>query len=144
MLWASKGHQGLIHKWREENDLAPVTWHHCILHQENLVAKSFDMSYVTRVITSTVNWIRANAFNHRKFKKFLADVDADYGDLVMFNAVRWLSRSTCLKRFYNLIPEIKKFIEGKKDIPQLGKEKWVADLAFMVDITTYLLSLNRT
>ena len=44
----------------------------------------------------------------------------------------------------DLIPEIKTFIEGKKDILQLGKEEWGADLAFMVDITTHLLSLNRT
>ena len=62
----------------------------------------------------------------------------------MFNAVRWLSRSTCLKKFYDLIPEIKTFIEGKKDIPQLGEEEWVADLEFMVDITTHLSPLNRT
>ena len=97
-----------------------------------------------RVVISTVNWIRANARNHRKFKKFLAQVDANYVDLVMFTAVRWLSRATCLKRLYDLIPEIKTFIKGKKDIPHLGKEEWVADLAFMVDITTHLLSLNCT
>ena len=105
-----------------------------------MLTKSLDVSNVTRVVTSTVNWIRVNALNHRKFKKFLADVDADYGDLVMYNAVRWLSRSTCLKRFYDLIPEINTFIEGKKDIPQLGKEEWVADLAFMIDITTHISS----
>ena len=49
--------QGLINKWREENDLAPVTWHHCILHQESLAAKPLNMSNVTRVVISTVNWI---------------------------------------------------------------------------------------
>ena len=69
--------QELINKWREENDLALVTWHHYILHQENLVAKSLEVSNVTRVATLTVNWIRANALNHRRFKKFLADVDTD-------------------------------------------------------------------
>ena len=122
--------QGLINKWREENAFSPVTWHHCILHQKSLVAKSLDVPNVTKVVISTVNWIRANALNHRKFKKFLVDVDADYGDLVMFSAVRWLSRVACLKRFYDLIPEIKTFVEGKKGIPQLGNEEWVADLAF--------------
>ena len=131
--------QGLIKKWHEENDLAPVTWHHCILHQENLVTKFLDVSNVTRVVTSTVNWIQANALNHHKFKKFLADVDADYGDLVMFNAVQWLSQSTSLKRFYDLIPEIKTFIEGK-DIPHVGKE-WVADLVFMVSILPHIFHL---
>ena len=46
--------------------------------------------------------------------------------------------------FYELILEIKTFVEGKKDIPQLGNKEWVADLAFVVDITTHLSSLNRT
>ena len=112
-----------------------MTWHHCILHQKSLAAKSLDMSNVTRVVISTINWIRVNALNRCKFKKFLADVDAGYGDLAMFTAVRWFSRATCLKRFYNLIPEIKTFVKGKKDILQLGNEEWVADLVFMVDIT---------
>ena len=40
--------------------------------------------------------------------------------------------------------KIKTFIEGKKDIPQLSKEEWIADLVFMVDITTHLSTLNRT
>ncbi|XP_076820935.1 general transcription factor II-I repeat domain-containing protein 2-like [Clavelina lepadiformis] len=144
MIGANQGLQGLINKWREEDHLAPVTWHHCILHQESLVAKSLNMSNVMDVVTTTVNWIRVNALNHRKLKKFLADTDAEYGDLVMFTAVRWLSRATCVKRFYDLLPEIKMFAEGKKDILQLRDEVWIADLAFFVDITTHLSTLNRT
>ena len=120
MLGANQGLQGLIYKWREENAFSPVTWHHGILHQESLVANFLDMPNVTKVVISIVNLIRANALNHRKFKKFLVDVDADYGDLVMFTAVRWLSRVACLKRFYDLIPEIKTFVEGKKDIPNFS------------------------
>ena len=57
MLGANRGLQELVNKWREESDLAPVTRHHCILHQESLPAKSLDMSNVTRVVMSTVNWI---------------------------------------------------------------------------------------
>ena len=51
--------QGLINKWREDNALDPVTWHHYILHHESLIAKFLDMPNVTRVVVSTVNWIRA-------------------------------------------------------------------------------------
>uniref|UniRef100_H2Y8M5 HAT C-terminal dimerisation domain-containing protein n=1 Tax=Ciona savignyi TaxID=51511 RepID=H2Y8M5_CIOSA len=139
MLGANRGLQGLINKWRYENHLAPVTWHHCIIHQESLIANSLNMSNVMDVVTTTVNWIRANAVNHRKFKAFIADTEAEYGDVVMFTAVRWLSRASCLKRFFELI-----FAEGKKDNPQLGNKVWVADLACFVDITTHLSSLNRT
>ena len=51
-----------------------------------------------------------------------------------------LSRATCFKRFYDLLPKIKTFAEGKKDIPQLGDKVWVTDLAFFVDITAHLFS----
>ena len=115
--------QGLINKWREENDLAPVTWHHCILNRESLAAKSLDMFNVMRVVISTVNWIGANALNHRKFKKFLANVDADYGNLVMFTAVRWLCRATCLKRFCDLIPEILNICQRKEGHPSAWQRR---------------------
>ena len=56
---------------REENDLTPVIWHHCILHQESLATKSLDKSNVTRVVISTVNWIQANALTIVSSKSFL-------------------------------------------------------------------------
>ena len=74
-LGANQGLPELENKWCEENDLCSCDWHHCILHQKSLAAKSLDMSNVTRVVISTVNWIWANALNHCKFKKLLADVD---------------------------------------------------------------------
>ena len=33
-LGANQGLQGLINKWRVENNLPCVAWHHCILHQK--------------------------------------------------------------------------------------------------------------
>ena len=30
MLGANRGLQGLINKWRDEDHLPPVIWHHCI------------------------------------------------------------------------------------------------------------------
>ena len=73
LLGANRGLQGLINKWRDEDHFPAVMWHHCVLHQENFVAKSLNMSNVMDVVTTTVSWIRANALTHRKFKKFLAD-----------------------------------------------------------------------
>ena len=56
-LGANQRLQRLVNKGRGENDLAPVTWHHCILHQESLVAKSLDIFSVTRVAIYALNWI---------------------------------------------------------------------------------------
>lgn len=97
---------------------------------------------MTDVVIKVVNYLRANARNHRQFKSFLDEIDCEYEDVVMFTAVRWLSRANCLKRFYLLLPHIKVFISGKTDFVELHDPKWIADLGFMVDITGHLSSLN--
>ena len=144
MLGANQGLQGLVNKWREEDNLAPVTWHHCILQKKSFVAKSLNMSNMRKLVTTTVKWIRVNALNRRRFKMFLADNDADYDDLVMFTAVQWLNHAKCLESMHDLLPEVKTFAEGKKGIAQLDNEEWVADLAFILDINTHLSFANRT
>ena len=65
---------------------------------KSLVAESLKMPHVIKVVTTTVN--------------------------CMF---QMLSRAACLKRFYDRLPEIKMFAEGKKDISQLGNEARIAD-----------------
>ena len=57
------------------------------------------MPHMTKVLTTTVICIIANALNHRKFKKFLSNIDADYVDVVMFTPVSWLSCVAYFNRF---------------------------------------------
>ncbi len=45
--------------------------------------------------------------------------------------------------FYSLREEVKQFVEMKgKPAVELSDNKWLCDLAFMVDITKYLSELN--
>jgi hypothetical protein len=54
-----------------------------------------------------------------------------------------LSRGAVLKRFFHLRSEIDIFItETGKTVPQLSDDKWILELAFVVDITTYLYEFN--
>ena len=70
-------------------------------------------------------------------------LDADYEDVVYFSHVRWLSRAATLKRFWNLLPEIKQFLVMKhRDITLLENYEWLNDLAFLIDITQMLSDLN--
>ena len=116
---------------------------HCIIHQENLCAKSLKFEHVMSKVVSSINFIKSRALNHRQFKEFLEDVEAEYGDLVYYCEVRWLSKGKMLKRFYDLRSEIFTFMEMKgKSIPELSDDGWVRDLAFLVDFTSYLNELN--
>ena len=47
----------LINKWRMEDNLFRVAWHHGILHQESFIAKSLKTPYVIKSgrLTETVN-----------------------------------------------------------------------------------------
>ena len=65
-------------------------------------------------VVKAVNFIRSRGFNHREFKAFLDEVGSGYEDEVYFSKVRWLSKVATLKRFQLLLPEIKLFLEEKK------------------------------
>ena len=144
MVGKSKGVAGLVMKEVTilglESDLILC---HCIIHQENLCAKRLRMNNVMSVVVNTVNFIRSRALNHRQFKEFLIELDAEYGDVTYYSEVRWLSRGNCLRRFYNLLHEIQLFVELKgHHVPELQNDSWLMDLAFLVDITTHLNELN--
>ena len=55
---------------------------------KSLVAEPLKMLHVTKIETITVNCIKVNTLNHLKLNKFLSDIYADYGDMVMFTAVK--------------------------------------------------------
>lgn len=74
--------------------------YHCIIHQEALAAHTLEMKHVMDNVVKTVNFLQSRALNHCKFKTFLEQSEAEFGDVIYFTAVRWLSRGATLKRFY--------------------------------------------
>ena len=44
---------------------------HCIIHQENLCAKSLKMQNVMSIVIKTVNFIRSKGLHHREFQELL-------------------------------------------------------------------------
>ncbi|XP_066239740.1 general transcription factor II-I repeat domain-containing protein 2-like [Saccopteryx leptura] len=116
---------------------------HCILHQEALCAKNIQLKEVMDVVVKTVNFIRARGLNHRQFVSFLADLEAEYGELLYHTEVRWLSRGKVLQRFFALRQEIALFMAMKdRDVPELCEPTFLSDLAFLTDVTQHLNALN--
>jgi hypothetical protein len=73
----------------------------------------------------------------------LEEIETQYGN-VYYWAVRWLSRGAVLKRFFHVRSEIDIFkAEKGKSIPQLSEDKWILELAFLVDIRNYLNEFNE-
>ena len=62
------------------------------------------------VVVKIVNVIVArSSLIHRQFKDFLIEVEAEYGDFLLYAEVRWLSRGKVLNRFVTLIDAIQIF-----------------------------------
>ena len=62
-------------------------------------------------------------------------MESEYGDMLYFTKVCWLSRGNMLKSFFELRAEVKAFM--KKDgvaVPVLSDPRWLMDLAFLIDV----------
>jgi hypothetical protein len=57
--------------------------------------------------------------------------------------VQWLSRSKVLTRIFELKDAIQEFMTAKgKPVSEFDALKWLADFAFLTDISSYLNELN--
>lgn len=68
-----------------------VLKYQCILHQEQLCAKSVGPKNVMHDVVSVVNDTCSKALSHRQFKALLDEMDAQYGDVLYHQEMRWLS-----------------------------------------------------
>ncbi|GLV33430.1 hypothetical protein CBL_20169 [Carabus blaptoides fortunei] len=123
---------------------------HCIVHQEALCGLSLKLRDVMDKVCKITNLIRGGnrSLTHRKFKTFLDELQAAYGDLLLHSNIRWLSAGKCLKRFFTLRKEIQLFsmeIGMDEDLTaNLADTNFLCSLAFLTDITNYLNVLNKS
>jgi hypothetical protein len=80
MVGARKGLIGIVHERAIELQIHPedLTNFHCIIHQQNLCAKSIKFRNVMEVVVASINFIKSRALNHRQFKEYLADLFSNY------------------------------------------------------------------
>ena len=122
----------------------PIHKMHIIIHQEALCAKSANLVDIMSVVVKVVNSILYRSLNHRQFQAVVDEVNVQYGDLLYFCEVRWLSRGAILTRVCGLQKEIATFRRQKNlsHADQLFDLRWLARLALLTDITTHLKTLN--
>ncbi|XP_047569102.1 general transcription factor II-I repeat domain-containing protein 2 isoform X3 [Lutra lutra] len=124
----------------KDSDLKSVC---CIIHPESLCAQKLKMDHVMSVVVNSVNWICSRGLNHSEFTTLLYELDSQYGSLLYYTEIKWLSRGLVLKRFFESLEEIDSFMSSRgKPLPQLSSPDWIRDLAFLVDLTMHLNTLN--
>ncbi|XP_060881678.1 general transcription factor II-I repeat domain-containing protein 2B-like [Metopolophium dirhodum] len=117
MVGKNEGLVALIKKEMSTCGALQLMQYHCIIHQENLCAKSVGFQTIMKDVVKIVNFIRSRALNHREFKNFLSEIDAEQGDVIYFTDVR-------------------------KKFEQLNDTEWKNDFAYLTDITLHLNELN--
>lgn len=82
------------------------------------------------------------ALYHCQFQQFLY-IQSEYGDLMSHKDVRWLSWGSTLQRFLSHSWEISRqyLAEMGQPMQEMSDTEWMADFAFMVEITEHLNSL---
>ena len=117
--------------------------YHFIIHLEALVTRVLNMNNVIKIVVKCVNFIKKTRLNHCQFKIFLEVRNTEYGDVVYFTPVQWLSKGATLMRFFLLRNEIGEYVNFKnQEVPELKCYQWLCDLAFSTDVMSHLNSLN--
>ena len=115
----------------------------CLIHQEALCAKVASLKTIMDIVLKTVNFILSRGLNRRQFRQLLLETESQYGDLLYFCNVCWLSRGDMLQRVYRLREEIVTYLEQKNiNAAEFRDQKWVCNLAFLVNVTSHLNKLN--
>ncbi|XP_051837153.1 general transcription factor II-I repeat domain-containing protein 2-like [Antechinus flavipes] len=141
MVGSKKGVITCINQEMDKHNHSHPIAIHGLIHQQALCSKSLKWDSVMKIVVSCVNFMRANALNHRQFQQFLSELNVEYGDV--HTEVHWLSRGRVLKRFYDLLPQITTFLLSKnKEVPELSDAEWKWHLAFLTDVTELLNNFN--
>lgn len=127
---------------RANDDFPNFFTFHCVINQQALCGKILNMKDVMDIAFKIVNSIRARSLQRRVFKVHLEESESTHEDLLLHTDVRWLSRGRFL-RFQELLPDIISFLNARGENTELlTNEKWLSDLAFLVDITKHLNDIN--
>jgi hypothetical protein len=106
---------------------------HCVIHSQHLVAKinSDRLHCSLQYVITAVNKIRSSALNDRLFRKLYDENDENFNRLLLHTEVRWLSKGTCVKRFYDLFDSVITFFENKDDWLRENLLKFKNDIAYL-------------
>ena len=85
------------------------------------------------VAVKVVNFVLVRGFNHRQFRDLLMEADAQYGDLLYYCEVRWLSRGRMLEYIENEnAPKVESYLAKVKAMRKVAS-KIIQFLAHLED-----------
>ena len=101
-----------------KNKWPHVTSSHCSLDRYTLASKTLPLHLmeVMNVTVKVVNFICSRPKNHPLFRLLAKEMGTQHVGFLFYAKVRWLSRSKCLSRLYELKIEVEIFLLDCKTI----------------------------
>jgi len=119
---------------------------HCIIHREALASKELSSVFneVMQVVIKVVDFVKSRNLNCRLFKDLCSTENAEHKTLLLYTAVRWISRGRTLKRVFILRNEVKDFLHNRKNenATFFSDDLFLARLALLTDVFEKLNELN--
>ncbi|KFD46980.1 hypothetical protein M513_12170 [Trichuris suis] len=106
---------------------------HCVIDRLHLVAKHLSdrLSCSLQFVISAVNKIKSKSLNERLFSQLCEANDEDFNRLLLHTEVRWLSKGTCLRRFYSLFDTVLEFLGDANARLRDNLKKFNNDIAYL-------------
>ena len=99
--------EGFVAHLKKELNQTTLISFYCILHHQNLFAKSIILDDTLKKVVGIVNFVRANAIRHRQFQHMLMLDDEIFSvDLRYHSKVHWLSQGQVLEKILFLHKKI--------------------------------------
>ena len=137
-------HEGFVALLRRElpNPNSVMSFR-CILHQQNLCAKSVFLSDTLNGVIGIMNYIPANAMSHGQFRRMLQYDDETFSvGLPYHSKVRWMSQGQVLEKVLPLQKQIVNFFEDKNISCKLSEQNFCRNAAFLCDLMSKQNHLN--
>uniref|UniRef100_A0A5S6PZA8 DUF4371 domain-containing protein n=1 Tax=Trichuris muris TaxID=70415 RepID=A0A5S6PZA8_TRIMR len=109
---------------------------HCVIHRQHLVAKRLSdrLSCSLQFVIAAVNKIKSESLNERLFGQLCETNDEDFNRLLLHTEVRWLSKGTCLSRFYSLFDTVLEFLGDENAALRDNLKKFKSDIAYLTEL----------
>ena len=117
---------------------------HCVIHRQHLVSRNLSERLFQSLqhVIKAVNKIRNSSLNDRLFNQLCIANDEDLNRLLFHTEERWLSRGTCLTRFYNLFDSVIEFLENKDTGLHDNLITSKNDIAYLTDLYKLFNDVN--
>ena len=134
---------GFVSLFRQEIGKPNLISYHCIIHQQALCAKAgYGLQDRMKTVVKSVNLIHARSLNHRRFQNHLAALDdAEFGDVLFYNSVRWLSRGALLEICCTASSH-RGFSQRNHPVVHLEDDKFRVRFCVLIDIFGHINKLN--